>query len=147
MLISIARFWHNGWIHDFYISPAVHFPYYGFEWVRPLGEVGMYAIFGVMVLSAAGIMIGFFYRLSAILFFLTFTYVELIDKTYYLNHYYFVSIVGLLLCLVPANRSFSLDSMRKPSFRLSRVPAWTVNIFRLQLAIVYVYAGIAKLNP
>lgn len=147
MLISIARFWHNGWIYDFYISPEVHFPYYGFEWVRPLGAVGMYAIFGVMVLSAAGIMIGFFYRLSAILFFLTFTYVELIDKTYYLNHYYFVSIVGLLLCLVPANRSFSLDSMRKPSFRLSRVPAWTVNIFRLQLAIVYVYAGIAKLNP
>lgn len=147
MLVSIARFAIKGWIYDLYIKPDFFFTYYGFEWVQPLGEAGMYVLFFVMGLAALGIMLGSFYRASAILFFLSFTYVELIDKTNYLNHYYFVSIISFLLTLVPAHRRFSLDVLRKPNLRVDTVPAWMVNIFKLQLGIVYFYAGLAKLNP
>ena len=147
MLVSIVRFAIKGWIYELYIKPEFFFSYYGFEWVQPLGETGMYVLFFVMGLAALGIMLGSFYRVSAVLFFLSFTYVELIDKTNYLNHYYFVSIISFLLTLVPAHRRFSLDVLRKPDLRVDTVPAWMVNIFKLQLGIVYFYAGLAKLNP
>jgi hypothetical protein len=61
-----------------------------------------------------GILLGWYYRWSAALFFLCFTYTELIDLTYYLNHYYFVSWVALMLIFVPAHRLFSVDAWRKP---------------------------------
>jgi hypothetical protein len=146
MTFSVIRFWSNGWIREFYIEPELHFTYYGFDWVTAPGEVGMYILFGIMLASALGIMLGWWYRIAASLFFLTFTYVELIDKTYYLNHYYFVSLVALLLCFVPAHRAFSLDVLRKPSLAVGEVPGWSLLILKFQLAIVYCYAGIAKLN-
>lgn len=146
MLVSLIRFAAKGWIHELYIRPDYFFTFYGFEWVKPLGPSGMYAIFLLMGLSALLIMLGLFYRYASVLFFLSFTYVELIDKTNYLNHYYFVSIISFLLILVPAHRYFSLDVLRRPALLLRRVPVWTINIFKLQLGIVYIYAGLAKLN-
>lgn len=146
MLVSIVRFAYRGWIEQLYLQPTFFFKYFGFEWVQPFGETGMYTLFIIMGLSALGILLGYFYRIASILFFLSFTYVELIDLTNYLNHYYFVSLVSFLLILVPANRAFSLDIIRKPHWEVSTVPAWTINIFKLQLGIVYFYAGLAKLN-
>jgi len=147
MLISIIRFMAKGWVYDLYIMPKVYFPYFGFEWVKPLGEWGMYAIFIVMAVAVFFVMLGFYYRLSMALFFLCFTYVELIDKTNYLNHYYFISIMSALLIFLPAHRYFSLDVIRKPEWEVSKVPAWTINTVKLQLGIVYFFAGLAKLNP
>ncbi|MDZ7695199.1 MAG: HTTM domain-containing protein [Balneolaceae bacterium] len=147
MLVSIVRFALNGWIYELYVQPEFFFSYYGFDWVTPMGEFGMYVIFAVMGLAAAGIMLGYHYRLASVVFFLSFTYVELLDKTNYLNHYYFVSIVSFLMILVPAHRSFSLDALKKPGLQVDTVPAWTINIFKLQLGLVYFYAGLAKLNP
>lgn len=147
MLVSIIRFALKGWIYELYIEPDYFFTYFGFDWVVPIGETGMYLLFFVMGLAALSVMLGYYYRIGIILFFLCFTYVELIDKTNYLNHYYFVSIISFLLMWVPANRSFSLDVLRKPTLRREYVPAWTVNIFKLQLGLVYFFAGAAKLNP
>jgi hypothetical protein len=146
MLFSTVRFLLKGWVKDFYITPQFHFTFYGFEWVKPLGETGMYILFAIMVLASLGITLGFFYKLSASAFFLVFSYVELIDKTYYLNHYYFISIISFLMMLVPANRYFSLDVFRKPSIKLTMVPAWTIGIFKLQLFMVYFFAGLSKIS-
>lgn len=146
MLASIIRFWGKGWIAAQYIQPNYFFTYYGFDWVKPLAGNGMYFIFAFMGLMALFIALGLFYRLSAPLFFLLFTYVELIDKTNYLNHYYFVSIMAFLLIWVPAHANYSLDARFGIAHKKSHVPAWAVDIFKLQLAIVYFYAGLAKLN-
>ena len=146
MLASIIRFAAKGWIHDLYIAPKFYFTYYGFEWVQPLGENGMYLLFAVMGLSALMIMLGSFYRVATIVFFLSFTYVELIDKTNYLNHYYFVSLVSFLLIWLPTQRWFSIDAWRHPAMRTMQVPKWTINVLKLQLGIVYFFAGLAKLN-
>jgi hypothetical protein len=62
-----------------------------------------------------------------------------------LNHYYFISVVAFILIFLPANRFFALDA-RFSSKKSTKVPAWTINILKLQLAIVYFYAGLAKLN-
>jgi hypothetical protein len=146
MLISTIRFMLRGWIADFYITPQFHFTFYGFEWIKPMGAAGMYAVFILMALASLLILLGLFYRISIVLFFISFCYVELIDKTYYLNHYYFISIITFLLMLVPANRYFSLDVKRKPSLEVTQVPSWTITIFKFQLLLVYFFAGVSKIN-
>lgn len=143
---STLRFILKGWVQDLYITPQYYFTYYGFNWVKPLGEVGMYSIFILMLLSAIGIVLGFRYKISAFLFFILFTYVELIDKTNYLNHYYFVSLVSFLLIIVPAGKYFSLDVRLNRVKSQLNVPRWSVDILKFQLAAVYFFAGIAKLN-
>src|SRR5688500_9246849 len=86
MLGSLVRFWQNGWITELYVKPSFYFTYQGFEWVHPLGKTGMHLLFAGMALAALLITLGLFYRAACILFFLAFTYVELIDSTNYLNH-------------------------------------------------------------
>ena len=142
----MIRFILKGWVESLYVQPKYYFPFYGFEWIKPFGASGMYFIFIVLVLAAIFIAIGFFYRISIISFFLLFTYVELIDKSNYLNHYYFISIVAFLLCLVPAGNAYSLDVRLGRVKSYLHVPIWCISIFKLQLAIVYFYAGIAKIN-
>ncbi|AHM60993.1 Vitamin K-dependent gamma-carboxylase [Flammeovirgaceae bacterium 311] len=151
MLVSVLRFMLKGWVDQLYIQPQYFFHYYGFSWIKhpvALGLPGwsMYGVFGLMAVAAAGIMLGWRYRLSALLFFLLFSYVELLDLTNYLNHYYFVSLMSGLMILLPAHRSFSLDVLRKPALAVTEVPAWTINILRFQLGLVYFYAGVAKLH-
>jgi hypothetical protein len=146
MLGAAIRFILKGWVNDLYIQPQFYFTYYGFEWIKPLGEFGMYALFAVMIISYVCIILGYFYRVATVVAFAAFTYVELIDKSTYLNHYYFVSAVLFLLIFLPANKYFSLDVLRKPSLKQLTVPRYTIDVIKLQLAIVYVFAGIAKLN-
>lgn len=147
MFFAVSRTICLGWVDKFYISPTFFFKFYGFEWVQPLGAVGMYAVFGLMCLAALGIMLGAFYRISSLLFFLIFTYIELIDVTHYLNHYYLISLLAFLLCWLPAHRAYSVDVWRKPLSRLDKVPRWMIFILQFQLGLVYFYAGIAKLHP
>lgn len=145
MLFSIIRFWAYGWIEKFYLQPTFHFTYLGFEWVQPLG-IYTYPLFALCGLAAMGIALGFWYRISAILFFVSFTYIELMDKTTYLNHYYFISVLSFILILLPAQRYFSLDARRNPNLAVQRVPRWSIGAIKLLLCIVYFYAGLAKLN-
>jgi hypothetical protein len=146
MFFSILRFWWRGWVMTVYINPKFHFTWWGFEWVQPLGNIGMHVLFACIALSALCIAIGFWYRVAAVTFFLSFTYVELIDLTTYLNHYYFISLVAFLLIWLPANRYYSIDVWRRPQLRRTEVPAWTIGVLRFQMAVVYIFAGIAKLD-
>ena len=144
MLFSIIRFWSYGWIEKLYLKPDFHFSYYGFEWVKPLGD-WTYLLFIICGLSAFFVAIGFKYRLAIITFFLSFTYIELMDKTTYLNHYYFISILSFLMCFLPANAFFSVDAYRR-NFQYDQIPRWCIDSIKLLLGIVYFYAGLAKIN-
>lgn len=146
MVFSTLRFWYQGWIEEHFIHTKFTFKFFGFAWVQLLPPAGMYALHGLMLLGAVGVWLGYRYRLSAGVFFLSFTYVWLIDLTYYLNHYYFVSLTAFLLILVPAHGRFSLDSRRRPDIRREQTPRWTILVFKWQIAIVYIYAGLAKIN-
>lgn len=146
MLFSTLRFLSNGWVHDLYIAPKFHFSYYGFSWLPYPNATLLYFIFILLIIASLGILLGFFYRFSAILFFILFTYVELLDKTTYLNHYYFVSLISFLLIFLPANRYFSLDAYFGFVPKVLTIPNWTVAILKFQIAIVYIFAGIAKLE-
>ncbi|MFT4847563.1 MAG: hypothetical protein ACI83B_000082 [Sediminicola sp.] len=145
MLGSIIRFWSYGWINTLYIEPKFAFSFYGFDWLPLLGNY-TYLLFVICGLAAFCVAIGFKYRIAIVLFFLSFTYIELLDKTTYLNHYYFISCLSFLLIFLPANCYYSIDALRIKKVRVNSVPCWTIDSIKLLLCIVYFYAGLAKLN-
>jgi hypothetical protein len=142
---SIVRFWGNGWIDLLYIRPRYFFPFYGFDFVVPLANY-TYWLFAICSISAILVAIGLFYRLAAISLFLSFTYIELIDKTTYLNHYYFISMICLLLIFLPAHAYFSLDSYRNKRLLADSMPQWCLDVIKLFVCLLYFYAGLAKIN-
>lgn len=146
MFFGTTRFMMNGWIEKLYIEPKYHFKFYGFEWVENLSTSGLYNVHYIILISSLFIAIGFLYRISIITFLLSFTYVELIDATNYLNHYYLVILLAFLLAFSPANAFCSIDAICFPRIKRVKIPAWCINIIIAQLCIVYFYAGLAKLN-
>lgn len=134
MAFSTIRFVFLGWIEDHYTEPLFHFHYFGFDWIHTVSASWLYMIHILMILASIGIMTGYLFRVSSILLFLCFTYTELIDLTYYLNHYYFVSLICFWLMFIPA-----VDKHQK-------IPAWSIFIIKFQLTLVYLYAGLAKIN-
>ncbi|MGK0325522.1 MAG: hypothetical protein ACJA1D_000863 [Polaribacter sp.] len=144
MFASIIRFWANGWIEKLYLAPKFHFSYFGFSGIKPIGNY-TYLLFIICGVSALFVAIGYRYRLAIITFFLSFLYIEFMDKTTYLNHYYFISILSFLLIFLPANAYFSLDAyVRKKQYK--QVPKWTIDSIKLMLVIIYLTAGLVKLN-
>jgi hypothetical protein len=145
MLLSLIRFASYGWINKFYIAPDFHFTYYGFEWVKPIGSY-TYLVFLTCAIAALFVAIGYKYKWAVLTFFLSFTYIELMDKTTYLNHYYFITIISFLLLFLPANCYFSVDAYKNQKLRFAKIQSWNIDILKLLLAIVYFYSGLAKLN-
>ena len=149
MTFATLRFVFYGWVGELLVAPAYHFTYFGFDWVVPFSEPVMLALFGVMALAALCLALGLFTRVSAAIFCGLFTYAELIDKATYLNHYYLASLLALLLVFVPSGSLWSLDaswSARRGRPANAAVPALSYWMLRAQVGVVYVFAGLAKLD-
>jgi vitamin K-dependent gamma-carboxylase len=146
MASSVARFMAKGWVSRFLVAPEVHFTFGAFPFVRPWPSPFIELHYLVLFVAALGIAFGCAYRLCSLAFFLGFTYVELAEKSLYLNHYYLASLLAGLLCVLPAGRAFSIDAWRQPARALDAVPSWALAVLRVQVAVVYVGAGLAKLN-
>jgi vitamin K-dependent gamma-carboxylase len=145
MSVSALRFLAYGWVDRFYVRPHFHFTYFGFEWVEPLPGPAMHAVFWALAALGLAIALGLFFRLSAVLFVALFTYVQLVDATMYLNHYYAACLFGLLLAISPAGRVLSIDAGREGV--QSTVPAGWLYLVRFQVGVVYTFAGLAKATP
>ncbi|MGQ0793477.1 MAG: HTTM domain-containing protein [Deltaproteobacteria bacterium] len=131
---------------DAWANPGFRFHYPGLEWVKPLPGGGMHAIFAALSILGLCIAAGLKYRTSAMLFALLFTYVFLTERAKYLNHYYLILLIGLLMAFIPANRQLSIDAMINPRIRSEVACAWNLLALRFQIAVVYFYAGVAKIN-
>ena len=145
LFASMIRFWVKGWISDLYIEPKYFFSFYGFEFVKPLGAY-TYLLFAACALFALMVAIGLFYRIAITGLFLTFSYIELMDKSTYLNHYYFVSMICLLMIFLPANVYFSADASRDKRLATARIPRWSLDSLKVFVCLVYFFAGLAKVN-
>ena len=144
MCIGALRFMRNGWIEQLYVEPDFHFKYWGFDWVQVPTETGLYVLYSGIALAAFMVAIGAFYRVAIIAFWCLFTYAELMDVTNYLNHYYFISLLTLILCFLSPHRAWSVDAWRKPSIRSDTLPAWQTYWLRFQVGLLYFFAGWAK---
>ena len=149
MALATARFVAKGWVNELLVAPPYHFTYMGFDWVKPFSHDVMLAGFAVMGTAALALALGFATRFAAAVFGLLFTYAELIDKATYLNHYYLASLLAFLFVFVPSERVWSIDAWRRSRRGLATpasVPALSYWVLRAQMAAVYVYAGVAKLD-
>ncbi|MEN9579116.1 MAG: hypothetical protein RJA70_2125 [Pseudomonadota bacterium] len=144
--LGTCRFAAKGWISDLYVLPTFHFKYYGFEWVAPLPAPWMFGVFFAMGLSAALFTLGLATRAALAVFFLLFSYCELIDQSTYLNHYYLISLLALLLFALNSDECWSLNARLRPSPAPALVPAWQYWLLQAQMSLVYFFAGVAKLN-
>ena len=146
MLWEMVRYIEAGWVQRNFIDPPLHFTFYGFSWVRPWPGDGMHWHFYALAVLAACITTGLCYRLAAMLFFVGFTHIFLIDQAFYLNHFYLVCLVSFIMIFLPAHRAFSLDVKLRPALRSSVTPAWTLWVLRSLVGITYSYGAIAKCN-
>lgn len=145
MFFSALRFLAKGWVDELYIKPEYFFPYYGFSWVKVLPGEWMYVPFVALAIFSLMIALGMFYRVVTPLYFLIFTYTELLDKSNYLNHYYFISLLSFLMIFLPLHRHWSLDVYFKITTKV-QMPTWVLKVLRLQVGLVYFFAGVAKLK-
>lgn len=145
MVVEVMRYFSAGWISDYYLEPEFLFTYFGFDWVSPWPGQGLYWHFGLVILLSLMITIGWHYRLAIWLFIPGFAYIFLLDQARYLNHFYLVGIIAVVLALTPAHHAWSMDARRAGQRRM--VPAWSVWGLMLLFEIVLLYAGIVKINP
>lgn len=148
---EVSRYFRADWIREFWEQPKFHFHYVGFDWVKPLPAPGMEILWGVLGVCSVLIALGAVYRIAAIVFALGFGYTFLVEAATYLNHFYFLLLVAVVLAVVPANRVWSVDALVRGRFARSRrhpsIPAWSLWLVRFQVAVVYVGGGLAKLDP
>lgn len=146
MSFAMLRFYFRGWVDEFYKEPKLFFPLFDWQWVKPLGGLGLDILVWFLALAGLLIALGLFYRWSMFFFWLGFTYLELLDQTRYLNHYYFVSLLSFILIFLPLDRFFSLKQIITKQKSMLLVPSWVRLCPLLLLSLVYFYAGVAKLN-
>ncbi len=147
MCAGTLRFLLSGWVAEQYVRPAHFFKYPGFEWVVVPPEPALYALFGALAVLALMVALGLFYRVAIVLFCLGFSYVQLMDATNYLNHYYFIALVSFVMCFLPLHATWSLDARRRPGMARPTLPAWMLWLLRFQVATVYFHAALAKAQP
>lgn len=132
--ISALRFIAYGWVDELFVKPTFFFKYWGLSWVHPLPAFGMHAVFVALAVMGVMFAAGIAHRIVAPLLFVAFAYVQLIDVTNWLNHYYLVSLLLLLASFMPLGRG------------VKTLPAWCTHLLRFQVGVVYFYAGLAKLG-
>jgi len=145
-LWEVCRYFQAGWISEFWEKPDFHFHYVGFEWVAPLPAPGMQILWAVLGVCAGLITLGAAYRVATVIFAVGFGYSFLIEASTYLNHFYFLELVAIILAVVPAHRVWSVDSLVVRSSQRASIPAWSLWLMRFQIAVLYVGGGIAKMD-
>jgi len=155
----------------FYTGPDVkfHFAYPGFHWLPVFSAHWIQGITALLALAGFMVSVGFCYRASALLVFLSWGYLYAIEstRTYWMSYHYLELLVTFLMIWMPAASRFSIDAwlsryLQSPGKAGNRklwlpavfrhgtdhgtVPIWTLWLLRGQLMITYFYAGVAKLN-
>jgi hypothetical protein len=129
-----------------YVEPKVHFAYPWLDRVKPLSHNGMVLVFVAVIILGLLVAAGVWYRWSSLVLALLFTYLFLIEKTNYQNHYYLMMLLAWWLPLLKLNVNVAWDAMRNPSMKSPHVSRWVLWILRFHIALPYLFGGLAKLH-
>ena len=142
--VSVLRLWALDRIGPLFADPEHHLSYPGLEWVPRLDADGVHLLSLGILATSLLLIVGWRTRVVALAFAVAFTWFEWHEASTYLNHYWLVSLLAVLLAIVPSGDAFSLDAR---AGRISGTVAMHVWAVRVQLALVYAFAGLAKLHP
>ena len=117
-----------------------------FQWVEPLPESVMDVFLTAGGLATLFVVVGYKFRIAQLLVALSWTYIFLLDRGHYNNHYYLYSMVNFVMVFSGANRQYSVDAALNRDSLPSTVHFWQYLLIRLQVFVLYFYGAIAKLN-
>lgn len=148
MAAGLVRYAAHGWIELVLVKPTFFFKYELFPWTVVWDRPWLYLHFFITAVAAVCVALGLWYRAAIITFFVGFTYLQLLDVTLYLNHYYLVVLLSGMMVFLPLNVGWSLDARRsREDHPTATLPAWMTYLLRFQVVIVYFYAALAKAQP
>src|SRR5688572_14638367 len=96
-LLSAVRLVAYGWIDSLYAGPSRRFTYLGFGWVPQPSRGQMYLLVAGLALASVALVVGWRTRASATALLVAFAWIELVDATTYLNHYWFLTLLAMLV--------------------------------------------------
>jgi len=147
MIYEMVDYFQIDLIKNAFFLPKVLFTYDFFHWLQPLPEPMMNALLGVMLACALCITLGLLFRPACLVFGSFYLYFFLLDKALYNNHIYLFILISFLLSFTHADHFFSAKNiLRKAGNQIKKIARWEVFILQLQLAIVYFFGGVVKLN-
>jgi hypothetical protein len=126
------------------VGPIGTFEYDFLGWIQPLPEPALRGLLIILLLAAACISLGMFFRPASILFTIGFTYLLFLGKGHYNNHFYLFCIIAFFLSFTHADKNFSFKRLSPESDRT--IPLWNLQLFRFALFLTYFYGGLAKLS-
>jgi hypothetical protein len=131
-----------------YINPSFHFtdPLFDFLGLKVLPKSYLWWVFNLLRLSAVGIMLGLFTRVSLILFTASFGYFFFMEVSAYTNHYYLIFLHSFLMCFGHSGSILSLDTVINRDARREQVGNWEVFLLRFQIWVVFFFGAVAKMN-
>lgn len=140
---EIWRYFHHGWIDRYWVEPEFHFKYAGFGWVQPLPGIGMHVLFAVMFGAAMAMLFRQSARWGATTVALLFSYQFLLEQARYLNHFY--AAISILWLIAVVSWVVHGNECSVPG-RSAWVPRWAIVMLRFQVGVIYLFAGMAKMN-
>lgn len=149
VVLAAARTWAYGWTDRLYAGPTHRFTYLGLSWVPQPGPIGIRVLVAATATAGLALALGWRTRLAAVALVVTWGWIEAIDATTYLNHYWFVTLLAALAVAAPLGRTWSLDARRRARAGIASpgtVAAGWVWLLRAQVGVVYAFAGLAKLQ-
>jgi vitamin K-dependent gamma-carboxylase len=131
---ALARLQLSGWVGPLFYEPQWTFTYEAFSFIPRIPRALIPWVMAIGFFAALTLAMGrgWLRRIGGLTFFICFAWLKLFDVTNYLNHDYLALLLTLLLTVLP------LDGVSLPRFVL-----W---MFRAQVGVVYVFAGLAKIN-
>lgn len=130
-----------------YSHAGYHFHYQWFEWLRPFGEMGMKLLYAATITAGFFVAIGLFYRVMSAVLFAGYLCLFLMEASQYVNHLYLYCLITFWMMLLPLHRNGSVDAKLFSTERSNHLPLWCLQLFQVQIGLVYFYAGVAKLHP
>lgn len=148
-LLACEAFGHIalGAVRKHFLEPQFTFTFIDFSFLEVLPVPLMYGLFVLMGIAGLMIMVGYKYRIAMTFYAIAWSYVYLLQKTSYNNHYYLLMLLNYLMIFLPAHRSVSLDAKFNPELRKEHLSRWIYWFIIAFLFIIYSYASIAKFYP
>ena len=145
MLVHVVRLHLFGLYHRSLVLPRFHFDL-GLSVPVPSSATAGAVHLTALGVAALGIALGVRTRACAAVFAVLYGWFVLCERTMFNNHFYLYTVLSGLLALVEARQRFALVRRAGRAADGGSCLWWERAALRVQLCIVYAYAGVAKLN-
>ncbi|MGK0383359.1 MAG: hypothetical protein ACJAVL_000080 [Bacteroidia bacterium] len=117
-----------------------------FFWLEPLPDPFMNLFLTAGAMATLFVIVGFKFRYAQLLVAISWTYIFLLDRGHYNNHYYLYSLLSFAMVFLGANGHYSVDAKLNRKPLSTSVYMWQYWFIRLQVFVLYFYGSIAKMN-